>query len=43
LGHLPEGQVDEIPSKVWREQLGMQKPKSEKRDTKSTKWTPSAR
>jgi 23S rRNA pseudouridine2605 synthase len=27
LGHLPEGQVDEIPGKVWREQLGMQKPK----------------
>jgi 23S rRNA pseudouridine2605 synthase len=27
LGHLAEGQVDEIPGKVWREQLGMQKPK----------------
>ncbi len=27
LGHLPEGQVDEIPGKVWREQLGMQKTK----------------
>jgi hypothetical protein len=25
LGHLPEGQVDEIPGKVWREQLGMTK------------------
>jgi 23S rRNA pseudouridine2605 synthase len=30
LGHLPEGQVDEIPGKVWREQLGMQKPKKQK-------------
>jgi 23S rRNA pseudouridine2605 synthase len=28
LGHLPEGQVDEIAGKVWREQLGMQKPKA---------------
>jgi 23S rRNA pseudouridine2605 synthase len=27
LGHLPEGQVDEIPGKVWREQLGIAKPK----------------
>jgi 23S rRNA pseudouridine2605 synthase len=25
LGHLPEGAVDEIPGKVWREQLGMTK------------------
>jgi 23S rRNA pseudouridine2605 synthase len=25
LGHLPEGAVDEIPGKVWREQLGMVK------------------
>ena len=25
LGHLPEGHVDEIPGKVWREQLGMPK------------------
>ena len=25
LGHLPEGAVDEIPGKVWREQLGMGK------------------
>jgi 23S rRNA pseudouridine2605 synthase len=25
LGHLPEGAVDEIPGKVWREQLGMAK------------------
>ena len=25
LGHLPEGEVDEIAGKVWREQLGMQK------------------
>ncbi|HEY4265184.1 MAG TPA: pseudouridine synthase [Micropepsaceae bacterium] len=23
LGHLPEGAVDEIPGKVWREQLGL--------------------
>lgn len=30
LGHLPEGQIDEIPGKVWREQLGMQKPKKQK-------------
>jgi 23S rRNA pseudouridine2605 synthase len=30
LGHLGEGQVDEIPGKVWREQLGMQKPKRKK-------------
>jgi len=26
LGHLPEGAVDEIPGKVWREQLGIPKP-----------------
>lgn len=25
LGHLPEGAVDEIPGKVWREQLGIAK------------------
>jgi 23S rRNA pseudouridine2605 synthase len=25
LGHLPEGAVDEIPGKVWREQLGVTK------------------
>jgi 23S rRNA pseudouridine2605 synthase len=30
LGHLPEGQVDEIPGKVWREQLGMPKAKKRK-------------
>jgi 23S rRNA pseudouridine2605 synthase len=35
LGHLPEGAVDEIAGKVWREQLGMQKPKRE--NTKDTK------
>ncbi len=28
LGHLPEGAVDEIPGKVWREQLGMAKAKT---------------
>jgi 23S rRNA pseudouridine2605 synthase len=28
LGHLPEGEVDEIPAKVWREQLGMGKAKA---------------
>ena len=27
LGHLTEGAVDEIPGKVWREQLGMTKKK----------------
>ncbi len=27
LGHLAEGEVDEIPAKVWREQLGIGKPK----------------
>jgi len=27
LGHLPEGAVEEIPGKVWREQLGMEKKK----------------
>jgi 23S rRNA pseudouridine2605 synthase len=27
LGHLADGQVDEIPGKVWREQLGLTKPK----------------
>jgi 23S rRNA pseudouridine2605 synthase len=27
LGHLAEGEVDEIPAKVWREQLGMGKTK----------------
>jgi 23S rRNA pseudouridine2605 synthase len=31
LGHLPEGQVDEIPGKVWREQLGIQKPRNKGR------------
>ena len=35
LGHLPEGAVDEIPGKVWREQLGMQKPKTEKKESRS--------
>ena len=33
LGHLPEGAVDEIAGKVWREQLGMQKPKPQKKGT----------
>jgi 23S rRNA pseudouridine2605 synthase len=27
LGHLPEGATEEIAGKVWREQLGMAKPK----------------
>jgi 23S rRNA pseudouridine2605 synthase len=27
LGHLPEGAVEEIPGKVWREQLGLKRPK----------------
>jgi 23S rRNA pseudouridine2605 synthase len=27
LGHLPEGAVEEIPGKVWREQLGIAKEK----------------
>ncbi len=27
LGHLPEGAAEEIPGKVWREQLGMPKAK----------------
>ncbi len=27
IGHLPEGAVDEIPGKVWREQLGLTKPR----------------
>jgi 23S rRNA pseudouridine2605 synthase len=31
LGHLPEGAVEEIAGKVWREQLGMQKPKRKDR------------
>ena len=30
LGHLPEGAVAEIPAKVWREQLGLTKKKSER-------------
>src|SRR5258705_2586189 len=29
LGHLPEGAVEEIPGKVWREQLGLTKEKKE--------------
>jgi len=37
LGHLPEGQVDEIPGKVWREHLGIQKPKTQKGTTKATR------
>jgi 23S rRNA pseudouridine2605 synthase len=33
LGHLPEGAVDEIPGKVWREQLGLsRKSKSEREE-----------
>lgn len=32
LGHLPEGAVDEIPAKVWREQLGLTKRKTQKTD-----------
>jgi 23S rRNA pseudouridine2605 synthase len=40
LGHLPEGQVDEIAGKVWREQLGMQKTK--RGNTKSTKQAQSS-
>jgi 23S rRNA pseudouridine2605 synthase len=31
LGHLPEGAVDEIPGKVWREQLGIGKEKKSSR------------
>ena len=31
LGHLPEHEVDEIPGKVWREQLGIQKPQKKAR------------
>jgi len=30
LGHLPEGAVAEIPAKVWREQLGLTKKKTER-------------
>jgi 23S rRNA pseudouridine2605 synthase len=30
LGHLPEGAVEEIPGKVWREQLGIAKPPRKK-------------
>jgi 23S rRNA pseudouridine2605 synthase len=37
LGHLPEGQADEIPGKVWREQLGLPRSRSNKSDTKVTK------
>ena len=34
LGHLPEGAVEEIPGKVWREQLGIAKEKrTERRDS----------
>jgi 23S rRNA pseudouridine2605 synthase len=33
LGHLPEGAVDEIAGKVWREQLGIQKPKPQKKES----------
>jgi 23S rRNA pseudouridine2605 synthase len=29
LGHLPEGAVEEISGKVWREQLGIARPKRE--------------
>jgi 23S rRNA pseudouridine2605 synthase len=28
LGQLPEGTVEEIPGKVWREQLGITKKKA---------------
>jgi 23S rRNA pseudouridine2605 synthase len=35
LGHLAEGEVDEIPGKVWREQLGISKTKkSELRESR---------
>jgi 23S rRNA pseudouridine2605 synthase len=41
LGHLPEGAVDEIPGKVWREQLGMAKKSSRaERDERPNNKTP---
>jgi 23S rRNA pseudouridine2605 synthase len=42
LGHLPEGQVDEIPGKVWREQLGMQKPKRQQHSPSGASHHPRA-
>jgi 23S rRNA pseudouridine2605 synthase len=37
LGHLPEGAVDEIAGKVWREQLGLnRKSKSEREEERSS-------
>jgi 23S rRNA pseudouridine2605 synthase len=35
LGQLPEGATDEIPGKVWREQLGLQKPKARKNEPRA--------
>ena len=32
LGHLPSGAVAEIPGKVWREQLGMTRPKTSRQN-----------
>ncbi|HXI99955.1 MAG TPA: pseudouridine synthase [Micropepsaceae bacterium] len=34
LGHLPEAAVDEIPGKVWREQLGITKAKRPEQEEK---------
>ena len=39
LGHLPEGAVDEIPGKVWREQLGITKPKKPERRERPARGT----
>jgi 23S rRNA pseudouridine2605 synthase len=41
LGHLPEGEVDEIPGKVWREQLGMTKTKKIEAGKSTAPWAAS--
>lgn len=38
LGHLKDGQVEEIPARIWREQLGIGRKKRE-RDTHESPWS----
>ena len=43
LGHLKEGQVEEIPAKLWREHLGIGRKKRDKDDAPKPRkgsWTP---
>jgi len=44
LGHLDPGQAEEIPAKLWREQLGIGRKKREPSESAQTSrkgsWTP---